>query len=239
MTAFSLRRRFLPIAAGLLSLFVASCSSTKTPKSGYSDVVDYTSPNTGLSQEEYPFDKEGNYLADVVSGKKKGKPASSYAYSKPAPVEKTTYIDTYEKPVITAVDTPPEKPNPIYDRVPEPDSSNASYSSGGGSSSSSSKTKTTSSASAAKTKPKTTTTTSTARKSAASKSKSKPVTVAKSKPQPKAKPKPAALTYKVKNGDTLYRLANRYNTSVAAIKQANGMSSNTLQNGRTLRIPRK
>ncbi|MES2706310.1 MAG: LysM peptidoglycan-binding domain-containing protein [Verrucomicrobiota bacterium] len=241
MTAFSLRRRFLPIAAGLLSLFVASCSST-APKSGYSDVVDYTSPNTGLSQEEYPFDKEGNYLADVVSGKKKGKPASSYAYSKPAPVEKTTYIDTYEKPVITAVDTPPEKPNPIYDRVPEPDSGNASYSGGGGSSSSSSKTKTTSSASAStsKTKSKTTTTTaSTARKPAASKSKPKPVAVAKSKPQPKAKPKPAALTYKVKNGDTLYRLANRYNTSVAAIKQANGMSSNTLQNGRTLRIPRK
>lgn len=265
MTAFSLHRRYLlPLAAGLLSLFVVSCETSKTPKTGYHDVVDYTSPNTGLSQEEYPFDKDGNYLADVVSGKKKGKPASSSSSSykpaeEPIPYSSTSgssYSDTYEKPVITAVDTPSTRRNPIYEKVPEPDSSKPASSSSGSSTKSkpASYTSSSSSSSASKSKPSTTSKTSTASKTTASKTTAKPTVAAsktsasksKAKPEPvKAKPKAAAApkpTYasvKVKSGDTLYGLANRYNTSVAAIKQANGMSSNTLVNGRTLRIPKK
>lgn len=241
MTAFTLRRCCLPPAAGLLSLFLVSCGSTKPPKSGYSDVVDYTTPTTNLSQEEYPFDKEGNYLADVVSGKKKGKPASSSysSYSKPDPAP-NPYLETYEKPVITAVDTPPEKPNPIYDRVPEPDTPPSSSSSGSssGNSSSSSRSKTTASSTSSKAKPKSTGTASASTKSKSG-SGSKTASSSKSKAAA-AKPKGLSYaSYKVKSKDTLYSLAGRYNTTVSAIKKANGMSSNTLVNGRTIRIPRQ
>lgn len=45
------------------------------------------------------------------------------------------------------------------------------------------------------------------------------------------------LTYTVVNGDTLYSIANRYNTTVNAIKQLNHLTSNTLQIGQILKIP--
>ncbi|RYD32056.1 MAG: LysM peptidoglycan-binding domain-containing protein, partial [Verrucomicrobiaceae bacterium] len=160
---------------------------------------------------------------------------------KPEPAP-NPYLETYEKPVITAVDTPPERPNPIYDRVPEPDTPPSSSSSGSssGNSSSSSRPKTTasSSSSSSKPKPKSTGTASTSTKSKSG-SGSKTASSSKSKAAP-AKPKGLSYaSHKVKNKDTLYSLAGRYNTTVSAIKKANGMSSNTLVNGRTLRIPRQ
>ncbi|MBP7951701.1 MAG: LysM peptidoglycan-binding domain-containing protein [Verrucomicrobiales bacterium] len=82
--------------------------------------------------------------------------------------------------------------------------------------------------------------------SSSSRSGSKPKTTAStsrssSKPKPKAKTKPTPkyTSIKVKKGDTLYGLAQRYGTSVKAIQSANGMGSKTLlQDGRSLKIPR-
>lgn len=45
------------------------------------------------------------------------------------------------------------------------------------------------------------------------------------------------VSYTVKNGDTLYSIAKRYNTSVNEIKSFNNLSSNTLNIGQTLNIP--
>ncbi len=45
------------------------------------------------------------------------------------------------------------------------------------------------------------------------------------------------LTYTVKSGDTLYSIANRYNTTVEALKLLNNLTSNTLQIGQILKIP--
>lgn len=46
-----------------------------------------------------------------------------------------------------------------------------------------------------------------------------------------------ATTYTVKKGDSLYKIANQYNTTVYAIKSANNLTTNTLQIGQTLKIP--
>lgn len=45
------------------------------------------------------------------------------------------------------------------------------------------------------------------------------------------------VEYTVKSGDTLWRLAITYGTTVNAIKQANGLTSDTLRIGQVLRIP--
>lgn len=48
-----------------------------------------------------------------------------------------------------------------------------------------------------------------------------------------------ATTYTVKKGDSLYKIANQYNTTVDAIKSANNLTTNTLQIGQTLKIPQE
>ena len=45
------------------------------------------------------------------------------------------------------------------------------------------------------------------------------------------------VEYTVKSGDTLWELSRRYDTTVEAIRQANGLTSNVLQIGQVLRIP--
>jgi len=53
----------------------------------------------------------------------------------------------------------------------------------------------------------------------------------------RSKPKAKIRRHTVRAGDTLWALSQRYGTSVSAIKRVNGLSSNTIVNGRTLRIP--
>lgn len=73
----------------------------------------------------------------------------------------------------------------------------------------------------------------------------KPVSSAKSSSSSTAKQKTAqpavATTYKVKSGDTLDRIARQYGTTVAALRQANGMGPNhsRINIGQVLNIPAK
>lgn len=45
------------------------------------------------------------------------------------------------------------------------------------------------------------------------------------------------VNYQVKDGDSLYKLANKYSVSVSVIKEANNLSSNTIYQGQYLYIP--
>ena len=56
-------------------------------------------------------------------------------------------------------------------------------------------------------------------------------------PAPKPKPKPSARYHTVKKGDTLFSLSKRYGTSVSRLKSVNGLGSDLIRIGQTLRIP--
>lgn len=63
---------------------------------------------------------------------------------------------------------------------------------------------------------------------------------AASKPAPKAAPTPKATRYKVRNGDTLEKIARKHGTTVAAIQSANGLGKSTnIRAGQSLKIPAK
>ena len=58
------------------------------------------------------------------------------------------------------------------------------------------------------------------------------------KKQPK-KSSAKSTTHKVKSGDNLGKIARRYGVTVAAIKKANGMKTDAIRAGATLKIPAK
>jgi len=69
-------------------------------------------------------------------------------------------------------------------------------------------------------------------------SKSSGSTTAKSKSASTAS-KPAYVTYTVRSGDTLSKIAARYHTTVKKIMDANGLRSTKIQSGKKLKIPTK
>jgi len=63
--------------------------------------------------------------------------------------------------------------------------------------------------------------------------------VTRSRPAPPNEPAPGTTVarHRIRRGDTLSGIAQRYGVSVAALQQANGLRGSTVQTGRTLRIP--
>lgn len=55
----------------------------------------------------------------------------------------------------------------------------------------------------------------------------------------KQKKAAAPITHKIRNGESLSTISKKYGVSIAAIKQANGMKSDALRAGKTLKIPAK
>lgn len=56
-------------------------------------------------------------------------------------------------------------------------------------------------------------------------------------PTPAPAPKPAARYHTVAKGDTLFSLSRRYSVSVGQIKATNGLTSDLIRIGQTLRLP--
>jgi LysM repeat protein len=54
---------------------------------------------------------------------------------------------------------------------------------------------------------------------------------------PEAKPAVAIADYMVKKGDSLFRIAKNANTTVAKIKELNGLTKDNLKIGQTIKIP--
>jgi len=52
------------------------------------------------------------------------------------------------------------------------------------------------------------------------------------------KKKVSSTSYVVKKGDTLSGIARKYGTTVSKIKSANGLKSDMIRDGKSLRIPR-
>ncbi len=50
-------------------------------------------------------------------------------------------------------------------------------------------------------------------------------------------PQQPGQTYVVQSGDTLYEIANRFGTTVSALKEANNLTSDTIRVGQVLNIP--
>ena len=48
---------------------------------------------------------------------------------------------------------------------------------------------------------------------------------------------PKTITHKIKSGDVLGAIADKYNISLSALKRANGLKSNNIRAGKTLKIP--
>ena len=70
------------LAGAAMCLALGACKTTKKGD----DVIDYTSPDTGLSSSEYPFDEKGNYREDWASGgRTKDVASNENLYSDPAP----------------------------------------------------------------------------------------------------------------------------------------------------------
>jgi len=56
-------------------------------------------------------------------------------------------------------------------------------------------------------------------------------------PKPKPAPKPAARYHTVQPKQTLWAISQKYGTTVAALKKTNGLRSDTIRIGQSLRIP--
>jgi len=64
-----------------------------------------------------------------------------------------------------------------------------------------------------------------------------PAPAPKPKPKPPAPQKKSARYHTIAKGDTLWDISRRYKVSISEIKSANGLSSDLIRPGQTLRLP--
>lgn len=197
------------ISAVLAPLLLCQC---KTAPRSYKD-VSYdpaklkTPAGHGLQRMDYPFDEQGNYRKDWVKNNSSGLDRSASPEAPAAPAPETE--------VAAAASSAPTG-YPTYAEA------SAARQSG-----------------AASIAPSTGNPVQFAgSETAAGDSAAAPVVLAAAGSMPAAAAAPVSASYhKVSSGDTLFSLANRYNTSVADLKRVNGLSGDSIRAGQSLRLP--
>lgn len=201
------------------SLFSARNCAILFSLSGVLSLLNSCAKSGGDNSSYGPFDSNGNYVEEWADNPSKWRRNSS-----PPPVSTNN-----DQSMMASNDKPPTNLSPIASQQSKPTipvvaaqpprvvASNTAKPS-------------------SLPKPRTTST-------VVSKPKPKP-TVARATVKPKPKPravvaKPASSRVTVKKGDTLYGLALRHKTSVAAIQRANGIKGSNLSIGKSLVIPKK
>lgn len=243
----------------LLPLFLTQCETTKTGKTGSYKSASYgsdriaTPSGHGMRKSEYPFDDDGTYRRDWVRDESRDRAGNSYpstaiastgsgsrsssarSNSGDGGASSRSEVASRRKPKSGS----PGSRSSAEPAMVEPESADstefASYFGPGGQG-------TSSPSSAAAVSPM-----SGPSSYAPSAATSTPpptlvsYTPASTPAPPAVAPSPApapSVTYhKVASGDTLYSLSRRYGSSVAEIKRINGLSSDTIRVGQSLRLP--
>lgn len=212
------------IGIGLLAV-LASCTSNELASSGGST---YQPSGTG------PFDSRGNYIESWADT-----PSKWHRRSTPKPPPSTAAPKV--EPPLLASNEPATPGGSIAPPEPVKASTLAKGPKPAAATNTSETVKKTTSSS--EPKPKTTAAT-----SESAKPKSTAGAEDSSKPKPKPKPKSSSSGTKskksgpvrvtVKPGDSLWSLAKKHHTTVAAIQKANGLKGDMIRDGKKLIIPR-
>ncbi len=225
--------RHHPVLTALLlaaALFSVSCKSSSKPQKLPKNLPKInvsssaSSPRHSMSRGEYPFDERGNYVTAWAaegsnrSGSSAATSSADYASwrdshgsnSSPARQPVSVPVKATSKPSRRSTTMTLSSTAPTTRISPPAPAPTPAR---------------TASSPPPASRPPTVTTTSTAPKKPA--------------PAPVKKPAaPATVSHTVKSGDTLYGIALRYKSTVAKIKAANGLQSDLIHPGKTLRVPR-
>lgn len=196
----------------LVPPFLTQCktSAAKSYKDVSYDPAKLKTPaGHGMERNDYPFDEQGNYRKDWVKSNATGKDRSASPGAAPAPQLASATTDGTDAPAPT---------NTTYPTYAEASSARESGASFVGPATGAAPGGTDGAVTLA----------------SAPAGEIAPVTLA-SAGLPEAAPTPSY--HKVASGDTLFAIANRHSTSVADLKRINGLTSDSIRPGQSLRIP--
>lgn len=205
------------LLGGLAPLFLTQCKST-TAKSykdiSYDPAKLKTPAGHGMERKDYPFDEQGNYRKDWVKNNATGRDPSASGSSSATQIASSSSS------------TSASGSYPTY--------AEASAARATGSAAASAAASAATVAPASFVGPADTTISAPGSSSEVLLA-SAPVSPAVESAPPA--PQRTASYHKVSSGDTLFALANRYSTSVSELKRVNGLGSDQIRVGQSLRLP--
>ncbi|MCF6313016.1 MAG: LysM peptidoglycan-binding domain-containing protein [Verrucomicrobiales bacterium] len=222
MKTSSLTQQLAALLLATLLPLLTQCGGIGGYKSIHYSKGKLSTPPTTLSQRDYPFDAKGRYRTDwVKGGSTKKRSMSSFRSSAAAPSQPSLAQNTTPPPPSKSKSK--SKNRTIQARVPKSTSRKSKPS-------------------APSTAMTVAANTTRQRKPSPRAAAPEPVYTPPPAPSPpKAKApapaKPKARYHTIGKGDTLWGISRKYKVGVAAIKSANGLSSDLIRPGQTLRIP--
>jgi len=211
------RAALLLLLAICAPVFLTQCKTTaKSYKDVSYDPAKLKTPaGHGMVRNDYPFDESGTYRKDWVKNNTTGRDPSASPRTEPVSAAPATEIAS------TGATTPSGPVSyPTYSQA-SAERASGRFVGPAGNATEGSLTIPTTATTLAQAGPVNET--------------SAPVVLASAPVAPTAPPAPSY--HRVASGDTLFGIASRYNTSVADLKRVNGMTSDRIRAGQSLRIP--